>query len=757
MRNIVLLFLLLFSLRLNAQQGDGGLPKGFKLIQSLKTNDYRFFNEPDVQTLRAEDAHNDKLGNGPWRFGYNHNTSLTMSNSGTWYALENGGKIWRLVVVCDNALTINFTLDHVAIPEGNQLFFYNFDHNFILGNFTENHLYKGNLGTELIPGSKAVVEYYVAPENLQLPATLNINTVTHGYRTALEYQEKAFGTSGACNMNVNCPDGSPWANQRDAAVMLVSGSNGFCSGALVNNTLQDKKPYVLTANHCSSSNDFATWVFRFKWQAPSCTNPGASPTFESLSGSVLRARRQPSDFCLVEITGGLVSNTVPANCDPYFNGWDNSGTIPTSTVCIHHPDGDITKISFDDDPPIISQAMGSSEANATWSVVWDRNTTTEGGSSGSPLFDNNHRIIGQLWGGSASCSNHTGADHYGRFANSWEPAGSNQTNQLKYWLDPTGLGAIVINGTNLSGTSIALDASLSSPQGLQGILCSADVSPQFNIVNMGSTTLTSATINYGFDGLTNQSYNWNGSLAQYQTAVVTLPTSTLTAGSHTFKAIVSNPNGGTDLDLSNDTLMASFTSVSNGQIVQLVLQTDCYGDEISWNLQDNLNTVLYNGGPYSQSSSGTLVNKDFCLSEGCYKFTINDDFGDGMDGPSFCPTGYYTIKLTDGTLLAELTTSEAAFGSIYIDTFCVGPVGLSELNTLNWNVYPNPARERIYVSTSVAGEKSILVTSVTGQKIAEFITSDAQVEIPMNGLAKGMYVITLKTAASISQKNLMIE
>ena len=57
---------------------------------------------------------------------------------------------------------------------------------------------------------------------------------------------------------------------------------------------------------------------------------------------------------MVEITGGLTNNTVPANYNPFFAGWDNSGDIPSSTVCIHHPSGDIKKIAFDDDPASIS-------------------------------------------------------------------------------------------------------------------------------------------------------------------------------------------------------------------------------------------------------------------------------------------------------------------------------------------------------------------------------------------------------------------
>lgn len=376
-------------------QGNGGIPKGLKQKNNTQNIDYRSFSEPNLEQLRAEDALVDNTGTAPWRFGFNNHTNLNLNNSGTWVYLPNGDKIWLMKVNCEKAITVNLTFSNTIIPQGNELYVYNDSKDFILGKFTANHIYNGQLGTELIPGSTAIVEYYVKKGN-EL-GNVQISTVTHGYRTADEFQEKAFGGSGSCNMNVNCPDGLPWQQQRNSAVMLVSGSNGFCSGALINNTLNDGKPYVLTANHCYS--DPTNWIFRFNWQATDCNNPAASPSFQSLSGSVLRSRRTPSDFCLVEITGGLQGNTVPLNYNPYFSGWNNADIAPTSTVSIHHPSGDIKKISFDDAPAVSSQGMGSSEANSTWTVEWDRNTTTEGGSSGSPLFDQNHRIIGQLWGG----------------------------------------------------------------------------------------------------------------------------------------------------------------------------------------------------------------------------------------------------------------------------------------------------------------------------------------------------------------------
>lgn len=444
--------LLIISSTAFGQQGDGGIPKTFTLKSDLTHIAEQTFASPNIDVLKAEDKITESEKSGPWRFGFNNKVDLNMNNSGSWMNLQNGGKVWRLKLKCENALTVNLTFDNVIIPEGNELYIYNPQKDFVLGKFTFYHLYEGELGSELVPGNTAIVEYYVAPNNINSIAQLNINTVTHGYRTATEFQEKAFGGSGNCNMNANCNDAHPWDLQRRSAIMLVSGSNGFCSAGLINNTQNDGKPYVLTANHCYSNP--ASWVFRFNWQArpedinqSDCTiDPASSPTFTSLSGGILRARRSPSDFCLVEITGGLIGGTVPSTYGAFFAGWDNSDNIPTSAVCFHHPSGDIKKVSFDDAPLASANGMFSSEDDSQWEVEWDRGTTTEGGSSGSPLFDQNGRIIGQLWGGGASCSNQSAPDFYGKVSYSWAPAGSNSTNQLKYWLDPNNDGLTVLDG-----------------------------------------------------------------------------------------------------------------------------------------------------------------------------------------------------------------------------------------------------------------------------------------------------------------------
>jgi hypothetical protein len=739
-------------------QGDGGLPKTYKTILNTKDIDTWVFDQPDISALQAEDIINDTKGDAPWRFGHNNYTELNLNNSGSWIETVSGAKIWRVLVSCEEALTVNLTFSDTEIPEGNELYVYNIEKDFILGSFNQNHIYKGELGTELIPGSSVIVEYFIPQGNPN--GSVNINTVTHGYRTASEFTEKAFGSSGSCNMNVNCPDGDSWVNERNSTVMLVSGSSGFCTGALINNTLNDGKPYVLTANHCYSNP--TNWIFRFNWQAENCNNPGSQPSFVSLSGATLRSRRTPTDFCLVEITGGLTNGTVPASYNPFFAGWDKTGTVPSSTVCIHHPSGDIKKIAFDDDAASISQQMGSTEANSTWTVRWDRNTTTEPGSSGSPLFDQNHRIIGQLWGGGASCSNLSSPDFYGRFSVSWEPPGSNTTNQLKHWLDPGSLGAGFVDGYDPSGANAAqFDAGVSNASLNETAVCGSEFIPRFDLSNPGSETLSSATINYSIDGGGNQTFNWTGVLAQYQSETVALPSVTLGTGNHTLSVEVDSPNNQADENANNNVANESISIAAYPETaiyVSVSLLTDDYAEETYMEIKNSGGNVIWSEGnenvsgdfdtgnadpdpdPTSPFDNNTAYEWDVPLSSvECYTFTIYDYYGDGIDSEQWGGTnGDLELLNNFGVVIYSLDDPdfEGEVSSV-IKNATVG-IGVSQSAFLS--VYPNPATDYIVLQTS--GSKSTYeITDLSGKTTCSGQIEGVETTVPIEGWASGTYLI----------------
>ena len=718
-----------------AQQGNGGnshyFPKeGWKTIPQIS------YPTPDVNALRQEDLILDEQGGQPWRFGFNNPTQINSNTHGIWIDAKNGDQLWMVRIKCPEALTINLAFNQTEIPAGNELYVYNPDKTFILGKFTQEHLYEGQLGTELVPGEEVIVEYYVQANHPK--GTIQINNVTHGYRTAREFQEKAFGSSGNCNLNVNCPQGGPWQQERNGVVMLVSGNSGFCSGSLINNTLNNGKPYVLTANHCFSNP--ATWVFRFNWQSAGCNNPATEPTFQSLSGAVLRSRASASDFCLVEITGGLQGGTVPAAFTPYFNGWDNSGNTPTSAVGIHHPSGDIKKISFENDP-LISTSFGGSPANSHWGVTgWDEGVT-EGGSSGSPLFDQNHRIIGQLHGGASACGAPVLSDEYGKISYSWTPASSDSTNQLKYWLDPNQSNATFVNGYDPSGgVPIQVDPIASAVGGVSGTFCSAEVTPTLTLANGGAITLTAVTITYGFDGNNNLTYNWTGSLAQWQSTTVTLPTVSLSNGVHTFNAVISNPNTGVDENNLNNSQNSTLNVVLNGQAVVLDLTLDCYGSETSWELQNATGTVIYSGSGYLDDAAG-LVTENWCLDFGCYAYVIEDSYGDGIYGLPWCQSSGSVVISSLGDSLTGISEANSDFGNSETLNFCVTGGGLDGLNQESIKVYPNPSTDVVnWVSSAVVNSYSIV--DLQGKKVVERQNVHAaQFQVSIANLSPGVYVL----------------
>ena len=145
-----------------------------------------------------------------------------------------------------------------------------------------------------------------------------------------------------------------------------------------------------------------------------------------------------------------LNTTPPASYEVFYAGWENGGASPQIGVSIHHPSGDVKKLAFDDDP--LTSAAGLSISNSSWRIeAWERNTTTEGGSSGSWLWDENHHLVGQLHGGQANCSNSIN-DYYGKFSMSWTGNGSSSpSSRLSDWLDPTGSGVASLDGFDPNG------------------------------------------------------------------------------------------------------------------------------------------------------------------------------------------------------------------------------------------------------------------------------------------------------------------
>ena len=399
-----------------------------------------------VDSLLMQDKQQDRVR--PYRFGYEFDVSYDNFNVGTWMDLPNGGKLWRLRIVSPGAYSINLIYKKFWLPKGATFHIYNQDKSMVLGAFTSrNNKPHGKFATDLVKGSVVILEYYEPPD-VNDPGIIHISKVVHGYRNLFGLDSglsktQDFGDSGGCNNNVDCPEWDAWyPGEVHSVDMVVAGGNRLCSGALVNNVREDYTPYFLIAQHCIYSEDPNTFIFWFNYESSTCDDPIQPPGHQSVSGSHLVASNMASDFALLKL-----DNTPPLTCLPYYAGWSNAGDTPSSTVGIHHPSGDIKKISLDSDPATSSEWTGT-PLNSHWEVYFD-DGTTEYGSSGSPLFNQNHKIIGQLHGNldpNFNGYNFCDVPHawYGKFSVSWD-YGSTQNTRLKDWLDPDNTGATSIN------------------------------------------------------------------------------------------------------------------------------------------------------------------------------------------------------------------------------------------------------------------------------------------------------------------------
>lgn len=448
----------------NAQLSTKELPFSFRtenqhlfMQRNVQIKSYEVLLPKTVEELNAEDQTiegNDE--NIPPRFGYPIPVNWNMTNAGNWTELTNGDKLWKMKISSPNALSINLLYDKFWIPEGASLFLYSVDKEQYMGAFTSinnkgDSINLRGFATGIIQVNNVVLEYY-QPAHVTQKAIISICNVIHGYKpiVAPSISTRSFGSSGSCQVNINCPEGEDWQEEKRAVALILVNGHRYASGSLLNTTAYDKRPTFLTANHCIDKyGDAVTnpnldfYMFYWNYESPSCSRGGTEPAILSTSGATVLANNSYTDFALLSL------NENPDNLsgyDPYYLGWDRTSSPSSGVVGIHHPDGDVKKIATSVNRP--------TSVDTYWYIYWSQTTNgfsiTEGGSSGSPLLtQNTHRVIGQLRGSlDIDCANPAeDFARYGQFHISWD-YGTSPQRRLKDWLDPNNTGVQFVNGNS---------------------------------------------------------------------------------------------------------------------------------------------------------------------------------------------------------------------------------------------------------------------------------------------------------------------
>ena len=265
--------------------------------------------------------------------------------------------------------------------------------------------------------------------------------------------------------------------------------------------------------------------------------------------------------------------------------------------------------------------------------------------------------------------------------------------------------------------------------------CSSAFAPKIKIQNKSQNNLTNLTINYSYNGGTNQVYNWTGNLTPMGISEVQLPISSFSL-LPTNTLSVSVPN---DDNNSNNVVSSNFNKAAEAVNTNITIKisTDQYGSETTWNLKNGAGTIVAQGGPYSDAGAGVYPQPDVnvTLPFDCYTFTIADSYGDGM----CCAygNGGYQI-LANNVLIAGM--SGGAFGTGETKKFAVvNPLSVSDFELNSIRFYPNPTTG--IVTISLFEESTVSVIDLSGKQVMIKNLEMGEATLDMSSLTKGMYLI----------------
>ena len=375
------------------------------------------------------------------------------------------------VILQDDDSESYLMLSNVDLKEGEFIKFESIDNFWNTERITQKRLsVNGNLFVGPFRGDITISK---STEN---PFVLHLNQV-YSNPVNIGAMELGFDASFECHININCDDGRKFVDEKRSVMrirMVAEEGVALCTGTLMNNTREDQEPYVLTAYHCIiPPSDTITplydmWLFDFNYESFSCADPESEPIPAVVQGAQKLAEWEDTDMMLLRMTG-----QIPEAANVYFAGWNKSlDYLPDSTFLIHHPVGDIKKISIDiDTVKVHERTIGWNNGSISPEFSHYINdfdlATYQPGSSGAAIFDPEGLVLGQLHGGPLSDESCTlGIGYSGRVSVSWD-TGDGPEDRLRDWLDPDGIAGDILEGKNAEQNEVVrFTGNIKTPDGL---------------------------------------------------------------------------------------------------------------------------------------------------------------------------------------------------------------------------------------------------------------------------------------------------
>ncbi|BDA42249.1 probable lysyl endopeptidase at N-terminal half [Coccomyxa sp. Obi] len=409
--------------------------------------------------------------------------------AGAWQEVDGVGHVWRLAVQSYGADSHILIFSKVQLPEGSALRLYSkeqFLSDSSCGRDCQQYTSKdidisGRLVVPAIAGEEVILEY-VQPGAMSasMRPLLRLASILQGFKDSLaevaqrrrrqarrltavppqpaqpagqapaidpaaalgpappqqaqgtqfnvDQMQKTTDGVSQCTPSVECA--TSWIQEAAAvvdiyAIDMLLGAMGLCTGTIVNAPLGKK--YLITADHCFIDkvdiSNFQWWLLIFNYEIPCRSKNKPPPIRQVIQGTKLLFYDSKSDVLLLDIP-----TAIPDKFQAYKLGFDASDAVPSRAVAIHHPAGNIKRISYANStdsistrfqPPTFSEDVHPTN-QTHFQVTWTQGAT-QSGSSGAALIDaNSRKLVGILTGGTTTCDIFSGADYFGKLSVAWQ-------------------------------------------------------------------------------------------------------------------------------------------------------------------------------------------------------------------------------------------------------------------------------------------------------------------------------------------------
>lgn len=298
--------------------------------------------------------------------------------------------------------------------------------------------------------------------------------------------------------------------------------------------------------------------------------------------------------------------------------------------------------------------------------------------------------------------------------------------------------------------------------------CGPNFHPVLKVVNRGLNTISSMKIDYTVDNNT-VTTSWQGELVQNQEMDIELDFVTLEQGDYTANFDITEVNGFTDPDRTNNIASASFTQSNLDESwFEIIIQPDALPSQTSYQLRSGSTRVDEVTDITDLGEDGMFRKRYYTseFAEGCYKIRIMDSASDGICcdyGQGFlrvvnnCGDDLLVNKDTDGNA-TDFYVYDGVFGSSDIIEFCQEEfVGQEDLEARNTKVYPNPSSNKIFIDADFTVIE-FSVFNAFGQLVLEKEIESvlSQYPVDISQWDSGLYFVHLQGEGISIQKKFLV-